>query len=45
MIWKITKPCITHVEGIDAYMNKYAYKYTYICICDSLIIDKFGSLL
>jgi hypothetical protein len=26
-------------------MNKYAYKYTYICICDSLIIGKFGSLL
>jgi hypothetical protein len=23
-------------------MNKYAYKYTYICICDSLIIVKFG---
>jgi hypothetical protein len=30
---------------MNAYMNKYAEKYTYICICDSLIIDKFGSLL
>jgi hypothetical protein len=30
---------------MNAYMNKYAYKYTYICICDSLIIGKFGSLL
>jgi hypothetical protein len=45
MIWISTKPCITHVEGINAYMNKCAYKYTYICICDSLIIGKFGSLL
>jgi hypothetical protein len=26
-------------------MNKYAYKYTYICICDSLIVDEFGKLL
>jgi hypothetical protein len=26
-------------------MNKYAYKYTYICIYESLIIGKFGSLL
>jgi hypothetical protein len=30
---------------MNAYMNKYAYKYTYICICDSLIIGKFESLL
>jgi hypothetical protein len=45
MIWISTKPCITHVEGINAYMNKYAYKYTYICICDFFIIGKFGSLL
>jgi hypothetical protein len=29
-------------EGMNAYMNKYAYKYTYICICDSLIICIFG---
>jgi hypothetical protein len=39
MIWISTKPCTTHVEGIKAYINKYAYKYTYIC--DSLIIVKF----
>jgi hypothetical protein len=45
MIWISTKPCITHVEGISTYMNQYAYKCTYICICDSLIIGKFGSLL
>jgi hypothetical protein len=32
------------VEEINAYMNKYAYKYTYIYICDSSIIGKFGSL-
>jgi hypothetical protein len=32
VIWISTKTCITHVEGIKAYMNKYAYKYTYICI-------------
>jgi hypothetical protein len=30
---------------MNAYMNKYAYKYTYIFICDYLIIGKFGSLL
>jgi hypothetical protein len=34
MIWVNTKPCITQVEGIYAYMNIYAY----LCICDSLII-------
>jgi hypothetical protein len=45
MIWISTKPCITQVEGINAHMNKYAYKYTYICIYDSLINSKFGSLL
>jgi hypothetical protein len=33
------------MEGINAYVNKYAYKYTYICICDYLIIVKFESLL
>jgi hypothetical protein len=27
------------------YVNIYAYKYTYICNFDSLIIGKFGSLL
>jgi hypothetical protein len=26
MIWISTKPCTTYVEGINAYMNKYAYK-------------------
>jgi hypothetical protein len=47
MIWIGTKPCITYeyVEGLNAYMKKYAYKYTYICICDSLTVGKFGSLL
>jgi hypothetical protein len=45
MIWISTKPCIAPAEGIIAYMNKYAYKYTYSCICDSLIIGKCGSLL
>jgi hypothetical protein len=29
--------------GMNAYMHKHAYEYTYICICDSLIIRKFGS--
>jgi hypothetical protein len=43
IIWIGTKPCITHAEGMNAYMNKCAYKYTYICICDSLIIGEFGS--
>jgi hypothetical protein len=33
------------MEGINSYVNKYAYKYTYICIFDTLIIVKFGSLL
>jgi hypothetical protein len=27
---------------MNAYTNKYASKYTYICIFDSLIIGKFG---
>jgi hypothetical protein len=45
MIWISTKPYITHMEKINAYVNKYAYKYTYICICDSLIIVKFWRLL
>jgi hypothetical protein len=43
MIWISTKPCITHMEGINAYINKYAYTNTFICIRASLIIDKFGS--
>jgi hypothetical protein len=44
MIWISTKPNITHMEGINVNMNKYAYKY--VCIlCGSLIIVKFGSLL
>jgi hypothetical protein len=30
---------------MNAYMHKYAYNYTYICNCDSLIIGKFGSSL
>jgi hypothetical protein len=30
---------------MNASVHKYAYKYAYICICDSLIIGKFGSLL
>jgi hypothetical protein len=41
MIWIRTKPCVTSVQGTNDYMNK----YTCICICDSLIIGKFGSLL
>jgi hypothetical protein len=40
-----TKPCITPVEGMNAIRHKFAYNYTYICICDSLIIGKFGSKL
>jgi hypothetical protein len=30
---------------MNAYMHKYAYKYTYISNRDSLIIGKFGSKL
>jgi hypothetical protein len=45
MIWISTKPYITHIEGINAYVKKYAYKYTYVFICDFLIIVKFWSLL
>jgi hypothetical protein len=30
---------------MNAYMHKYAYNYTYIRNCDSLIIGKFGSTL
>jgi hypothetical protein len=32
------------MEGINSYMNKYAYKYTYICICHYLIIVTFGGV-
>jgi hypothetical protein len=45
MNWISTKPCITHMEGINAYVYKYTYKYTYICICYSLIIVKTHTLL
>jgi hypothetical protein len=45
IIWISTIPYIKHMEGINSYVNKYAYKYTSICRCDSLIIVKFGSLL
>jgi hypothetical protein len=45
IIWISTKPCITPVEGMKAYMRKYAYKYTYINNCDSLTIRKFWSSL
>jgi hypothetical protein len=41
IFWISTKQCITPAKGMNAYMHK----YTYICICDSLIIGKFGSLL
>jgi hypothetical protein len=37
MIWVSTNPYITHKEGINAFVNKDAFKYTYIRICDSLI--------
>jgi hypothetical protein len=30
---------------MNVYMHKYAYNYTYICNCDSLIIGEFGSSL
>jgi hypothetical protein len=33
-IWISTKPCITSAEGMNSYMDK----YTYIYICDSLLI-------
>jgi hypothetical protein len=36
--WICTKPCTTPAEG----MNKYAYKYTYICICDSWLSVNLG---
>jgi hypothetical protein len=45
MIWISTRPYKTHMEGINTYVNKHAYKHTYICICFSSIIVTFGSLL
>jgi hypothetical protein len=33
MIYISTKLYKTHMEGINAYVNNYAYKYTHICIC------------
>jgi hypothetical protein len=40
MIWISTKPYVTHTEGINAYVNKYAYKYTYIdCLCGLVVRD------
>jgi hypothetical protein len=45
IIWISTKLCITPAERMNAYMHKYAYNYTYVCNCDSLIIGKFGSSL
>jgi hypothetical protein len=45
IIWVSTKLCITPAEGMNAYLHKCAYKYTYICICDSLIIGNFGNPL
>jgi hypothetical protein len=47
MIWISTKPYVIHMEGINAYVNKNAYKYIYIYIYlfDSLIIFKFWTLL
>jgi hypothetical protein len=44
MTWISTKPYKTHMEGINAYVNKHAYKGTYICICFSSIIAKLGLL-
>jgi hypothetical protein len=41
----MSKPCITPAEGVNVYMHKYAYNYTYICNFDALIIGKFGSSL
>jgi hypothetical protein len=40
-----TEPCITIVEGLNAYRHKYTYKYTHMCNCDSVIISNFGSSL
>jgi NADH-ubiquinone oxidoreductase chain 5 len=37
MIWMSTKPCITHVEGINAYMIKYRDD----CIHGDLDINRF----
>jgi hypothetical protein len=45
IFWICTKQCTTPAEGMHTYMHKYAYKHTYICICDFLITDKFESIL
>jgi hypothetical protein len=45
IIRRSTNSCITPVEGVNAYLQKYAYKYTYICIFDSLSISNFGNPL
>jgi hypothetical protein len=37
MIWISTKQYNPLMEGIKAYVNKHAYKHTYICICFSSI--------
>jgi hypothetical protein len=39
IIWISTKPYKTHMEGINAYGKKYAYKYTYICISVFLLLS------
>jgi hypothetical protein len=47
MIWISTEPYITPVEGMNAYLNKYTCKYTYICICDlclSVNLENYCSL-
>jgi hypothetical protein len=33
MIWISTKPYKTYMKVMNAYVNKHAYKHTYICIC------------
>jgi hypothetical protein len=45
IIWISTKPYVTSAEVMNAYIHNYAYKYTYIYNCNSLIIGKFGSSL
>jgi hypothetical protein len=42
IFWISTKPCITHVEVMNAYLHKC---YTYIYMCHSLFICNFGNLL
>jgi hypothetical protein len=40
-----TELCLTPAEGINAYFQKYAYKYTYFCICCFFIVGSFGNQL